>query len=274
MKTYSVFHPKTKRPVFVEVPHAGLGIPPEISNEIAVSEQSIKRDADIYVDDLYADAPAQGATTLVSHVSRYVVDLNRAQDDVDQLSVHDHPCPKPLSPRGVVWRMTTEGHNVLPKPLTLATFNRRLEQLYYPYHQCLQNELLQLREQFGHVVVIAAHSMPSMGRSGHQDTGHMRADVVPGTRGRTSASPAVIDLVDAHFREAGLTVKHDDPYQGGWTTVHYGRPEQHQHVIQIELNRALYVDEHTFEIRKPAFVALQTVLASLVRKVADAELPL
>jgi N-formylglutamate deformylase len=85
--------------------------------------------------------------------------------------------------------------------------------------------------------------MPSVGRAGHGDPSHVRADVVPGTRGKTSAARPLIDVVDAHARAGKLSVSHDDPYQGGFTTQHYGRPAHDCHVIQVELARRLYMDE-------------------------------
>jgi N-formylglutamate amidohydrolase len=108
--------------------------------------------------------------------------------------------------------------------------------------------------------------MPSTGRRALTGREVRRADVVPGTRGRTTADARIIDLIDLHFREAGLSVKHDDPYRGGWTTSTYGAPRRGQHAVQIELNRALYVDEQTSEIKRQEFARLQTVLAELVDK--------
>ena len=87
--------------------------------------------------------------------------------------------------------------------------------------------------------------MRSVGRAALGDPQSVRADGGPGTRGRTSASAAFIDVVDAHARSAGLSIAHDDPYQGGYTTQHYGRPETKVHVVQLELARRLYMDEPT-----------------------------
>ena len=87
---------------------------------------------------------------------------------------------------------------------------------------------------------------------------------MPGTLGRRSAQPAVIDLVDRHFRAAGLSVRHDEPYRGGYTTAHYGRPHDGQHAIQIELNRALYMDEATCRQKPGDFERLQQVLEALL----------
>ncbi|CAN5744312.1 hypothetical protein BH11MYX4_BH11MYX4_21520 [soil metagenome] len=104
--------------------------------------------------------------------------------------------------------------------------------------------------------------MPSVGRAGHGDPQAVRADVVPGTRGRTSAGARFIDAVDKHARAAGLSVAHDDPYQGGYTTQHYGRPDRDVHVVQVELARRLYMDEATLT-RSAGFERLRAWCGSL-----------
>jgi len=255
-----------RTPVIVEIPHAGLGIPEAVRDETAVDALRVMRDADLYVDALYADAPARGAALLTATLSRYVVDLNRAPDDVDLATVPDHPAPRGVQPRGVVWRLTTDGLPALRRPLTFAELSVRLARYHAPYHEALHAELLRTRERFGFAVLVAGHSMPSVGRAGHADTGTRRADVVPGTRGRTSADRRIIELVDAHFRDAGLSVRHDDPYRGGFTTAHYGRPQEGFHTIQIELNRALYVDERSGKRKARDFKRLRRLLAELVEK--------
>jgi len=259
-------------PVLVEVPHAGMAVPEIVRDEVAAPLEAVLRDADIYVDKLYADAPQRGASLLMAKVSRYVVDLNRAPDDVDAATVPDHPVPQAVQPRGVVWRVTTDGRPTLVAPLTYESFVRRLELFHRPYHDALRSELDHMRSLFGFAVLLAGHSMPSVGRAAHADPGARRADVVPGTRGRSTCDPRVIDVVDSHFREAGLSVRHDDPYRGGWTTGHYGRPIDGWHAIQIELNRALYANEETGEPRHKDFERLQALLADLVTKLGALDL--
>ena len=267
MSFVELTHPRTTAsPVLVEVPHSGLQVPPEVESEIDATPLAMLRDSDIYVDQLYQRAPDHGATLLVSRVSRYVVDLNRGPDDVDSAAVPRHPKGRHIPARGVVWRARTDGTPLLRAPLTVEQFTRRLELFYDPYHRTLREVAAQIREQHGRVVILAAHSMPSAGRRMLGGGEIRRADIVPGTRGRSSADGRIIDLIDSHFREAGLSVKHDDPYRGGWTTSSYGAPKRGQHAVQIELNRALYVDEKTSEIKPGDFAQLQTVLDQLVGK--------
>ena len=253
-------------PVLVEVPHSGLQVPAEVEHEIEATPLAVLRDSDIYVDQLSQRAPEHGARLLVSRVSRYVVDLNRGADEVDSAAVPRHPRARHIPARGVVWRARTDGTPLLRAPLTNDQFARRLELYYEPYHQTLRDVAARMRQEHGHVMILAAHSMPSAGRRVFGGRQVRRADIVPGTRGRSTADGRIIDLVDAHFRGAGLSVKHDDPYRGGWTTSSYGAPKRGQHAVQIELNRALYVDERSSEIKKNDFAQLQTVLDQLVSK--------
>jgi len=259
----------TPSPVLVEVPHSGLQVPPEVESEIQSTPLAVLRDSDLYVDQLYQGAPKKGATLLVSRVSRYVVDLNRGPDDVDSAAVPRHPRGRHIPARGVVWRARTDGTPLLRAPLSIEQFSRRLELFYNPYHQALRDVAAQIHQEHGRVLVLAAHSMPSSGRRTLGGGKLRRADIVPGTRGRSTADGRIIDLIDSHFREAGLSVKHDDPYRGGRTTSSYGAPKRGQHAVQIELNRALYVNERTSEVNKNDFTRLQAVLDELVGKLGD-----
>jgi N-formylglutamate deformylase len=255
-------------PVLVEIPHAGLAIPETVAGSLIVPRDVVLRDSDLYVDRIWDHAPEHGATLLCASVSRYVVDLNRAPDDVDRDTVPDHPAPRPTQARGVVWRVTTEGRPALRAPLRHAELRARLEIFHEPYHRALEAALERKRERFGWAVLVAAHSMPSTSRDGSS----RRADVVPGTRGRTTADPRVIDAVERHFRAAGLSVRHDDPYRGGWTTGHYGRPERGIHAIQIELNRALYVDEPTSRPKDAELAWMRGLCGTLLDRLGTLEL--
>jgi N-formylglutamate amidohydrolase len=255
-------------PVIVEVPHAGLHVPAPLSATLLAPVRALARDADLYVDELYADAADEGATLLAANVSRYVVDLNRGEDDVDGETVDGAPFGV-ARPRGLVWRITTENERCIARPLTRRELAERLDEVHRPYHRTLRQLVERKKARFGLAVILAAHSMPSVGRSAHGDPGTPRADVVPGTQGRTSAHGTLIDAVDHAARRAGLTVQHDEPYRGGWTTQHYGRPRDGVHVVQVELARRLYMDETTLR-RTERFEGTRRFCRSLVAELAAA----
>jgi N-formylglutamate amidohydrolase len=251
-------------------PHAGLGVDPLALATLAAAGRSLGMDADLYVDQLYADAPDEGAALLVSNISRYVCDLNRATDDVDPLAVEGGTARS--SPHGFVWRTTTEGRPALLGPISRSEHERRATAYHRPYHQALVDLLEERRVRHGYAILLCAHSMPSRGRDGHDDAGVERADVVPGTRGKTTTAMPVIEKVEALARAAGLRLLHDEPYKGGFTTYHYGRPRQGVHSIQIELARRLYMDEKTLEKRPAEFEMLRAFCRTLVRELGSVSL--
>lgn len=271
MRAFSVIEPpeKDETPLVVEIPHAGLFVDAPTLAQLAAPARAIGRDADLYVDDLYADVVADGATCIVAHLSRYVVDLNRSEADVDAESVQG-ATGTTRAMRGIVWRITSDGARVLDGPLPRRELERRLDAYYRPYHAAIASALERKRARFGYALLLAAHSMPSVGRAGHGDPNAARADVVPGTRGRTSASRAVIDVVDAHARSQRLSVAHDDPYQGGYTTQHYGRPDLDVHVVQVELARRLYMDETTL-VKSSGFERTRAFCRSLAAALGRAK---
>jgi N-formylglutamate amidohydrolase len=255
--------------VLVEVPHAGLALDAESLAWTIAPARSIARDADVYVDALFRDAPAAGATLLCASLSRYVVDLNRGEDDVDADAVEGGGSAPFL--RGLIWRFTTEGDPILRQRLPREELERRLERVYRPYHAAIERVLERKRERFGYAILLCAHSMPTEPRRGHPP-GPPRADLVPGTRGRTTAADAVIDAVDAIGRAQGWSVRHDDPYKGGYSTGHYGRPAEGLHAVQVELARRLYVDEGSCRIRPTGFKGVQDFARSLVLRLGRLEL--
>jgi N-formylglutamate amidohydrolase len=251
-------------PLIVEIPHAGVFVAPQFMPDLVASARAIGRDADLHVDDLYEEACEEGASLLVSRTSRYVVDLNRAEHDIDSQSAVSGQLSS--SPRGVIWRLTTEGDRALTAPLRQDVLELRLAGVYRPYHAALQTLIQRKVATFGHAVILAAHSMPSVARVMHGDAGQVRADVVPGSRGRTSAAAKYIDAVDAHARQRGWSVAHDEPYKGGFTTQHYGRPRDNVHVVQVELARRLYMNEATYRTTPGAFEDVRGWCRALVRK--------
>jgi N-formylglutamate amidohydrolase len=256
-------------PVIVEIPHAGLAVPAPFLEPMAAPLRALGRDADLYVDALYEDAPAEGATVLVCRTSRYAVDVNRGETDVDAEVVEGGRADVTLQ-HGLVWRTTSDGETALARRLTRAELEERLDLVWRPYHRALAALIERKRSRFGVAVVLAAHSMPSVERGARRAAAERlregraaRADVVPGTCGRRSAAARYIDAVEERARARGWSVRHDDPYAGGYTTQHYGRPSDAMHVVQVELARRLYLDEATLR-RGPGFAVVRGWCRELV----------
>jgi N-formylglutamate deformylase len=263
-------------PLIVEIPHSGLDIPPMFLEPLVAPARAIARDADLYVDALYADAPIEGATVLVARSSRYAIDVNRSETDVDAEVVEGGRADIRVH-HGLVWRTTSDGEAALSRRLTKDELEERLNHVWRPYHRELSALVEAKVARFGIALVLAAHSMPSVDRGPAgaarelRDTaaGRQRADVVPGTRGRRSAAGRFIDATEAYAVAQGWSVRHDDPYAGGFTTQHYGRPAERVHVLQVELSRRLYLNEATLR-PAPAFAAVRAWCRGLVALLARA----
>ena len=253
-------------PVIVEVPHAGLEVDAEALATLVAPALAIGRDADLYVDELYADAPDLGATLLTARVSRYVCDLNRSEHDVDRDTVVG-ATGRP-SPHGLIWRSTTDNRAAIARPLPKTELERRLKAYYRPYHDQLDELVRERLARYGFVIVVSGHSMPSRGRDGHDDPGRERADIVPGTRQQTTAAPAVIDVIEKVAARFQFGLAHDEPYRGGHTTVRYGRPAAGIHAIQIELNRRLYMDEQTLAKKLNEFRIMRSFCRAFVQELS------
>ena len=128
------------------------------------------------------------------------------------------------------------------------------------------------RRRFGFAILVDGHSMPSVGRSEHDDPGTRRADIVPGTRGGTTCDPRVRSLVEEQLRGRGYSVVHDQPYRGGDITGSFGRPVDGLHAIQIEANRDLYLDERTLREAPDGFRRLADALTETVAALGKLDL--
>lgn len=262
-------------PVVVDVPHAGEWIPEEVAREMTVKNQILKRDLDLYVDQIWQDAPTFGATLIASNVSRYVLDLNRADDDVSPRTVKGAVAidrPGYYKDRGVVWRTTTDGTPVMDHAMTQEAFARRIATFHTPYHAAIRKACERVRAKFGYCILVDGHSMPSRGRSGHTDPGSRRADIVPGDIDGASCASNLSNLLVDHFKTEGFSVKPNTPYKGGFITRHFGQPADHIHAIQIEINRELYMNERTFEIKAHGLERLRKSCAALLPKLGELQL--
>lgn len=244
-------------PVVVEIPHAGLsiwGADPRLES----LQRERMRDADLFVADLFAETPRLGAALIHSHVSRWVVDLNRATDAIDGGVVEGHTRTAALR-HGLLWRTDSHGVPLPGLPVSEEEYRRRQQGLVKPYHRALRDLLDTRRRRHGWVLLLSAHSMPSMDLSGRR-----RADVVPGSQGKTTCDVRFLKIVEAWAHTAGLSLLHDDPYAGGFVTTHYAAKDRGVHALQLELSRALYMKEESLELL-PDWSELRARCSELVR---------
>ena len=264
-------------PVVFASPHSGRDYPPEFIAASRLNVVSLRRSEDAFMDEIFAAAPDFGAPLLCARFPRAYVDANREAFELDPAMFTD-PLPDYVntrSPRiaaglGTIARVVTDGEDIYHEPLRFEDALGRIEALYRPYHKALQGLLQATQERFGGCLLVDCHSMPSgqLAPELGAGDGNKPADIVLGDCFGTSSAPAVTDIAKAALEASGFTVALNKPYAGGFTTRHYGRPREGVHVLQVEINRALYMDEKLVR-RGPGLPALKCRLGPLMRALAD-----
>lgn len=256
-------------PVVFASPHSGANYPSDFLGNSRLTALALRRSEDAFVDELFAGAPVHGAPLLRALFPRAYLDPNREPFELDPEMFQD-PLPayaNTRSPRvrgglGTIARVVASGSEIYRDLLPFAEARHRIDTFYRPYHDALSGLIERTCRAFGACLVVDCHSMPSIGGPMDEDPGRTRVDFVLGDRYGTSCAPSVVERAQRTLEDLGYRVARNTPYAGGYTTSHYGRPEAGIHVLQIEINRRLYMDERAIE-KLPNFGDFALVTARL-----------
>jgi len=272
---HSIEHPTIWRSgVIFASPHSGSIYPPDLLARVKLSAHQLRRNEDIFVDDLFRSAVAAGAPFLYASFPRVVVDVNRAENELPQhwieergTTVSEQPTARAAAGLGIVPTYLSETLPIYARIPTLEEVEARIEYLYRPYHLALSTLLSESVSRFGQALLVDCHSMP-----GFAPMGARRPDIILGDRFGTSCHPDTLSLFRQLFGQAGYSVGVNYPYAGGYTTTHYGQPSKGIEAIQIEINRDLYVNPVTLA-PKPGYEKLTEDLRKITREIVDNALP-
>ena len=231
-------------------PHSGAGVPEDMGAAQGLAEASLRSAEDVGVDRLVASGPLRGAPLIAGRFSRSYVDLNRSPDELDPALIDDvasgEVSAKTAAGFGVIPRRAGDGVALYDRRLALAEAHGRLEHAHGPYHAAVAELMAAARAAHGRAVLVDWHSMPSRAVRGSV-RGAAGPDVILGDRHGTACDARLTRRLRGLFEAAGWRVGLNLPYAGGYTTQTWGRPDEGYQAIQIELNRALYLDETTLE---------------------------
>lgn len=262
-------------PLVVASPHSGSLYAADFLAQAAVPLAALRRAEDAFVDDLFAAAPGLGIPLLAARFPRSYVDANREPYELDP-GMFEGPLPRALNHRttrvaaglGMIPRVAASGEAIYRGRVPAAEIERRLETCWRPYHVALSTLVEQVYAQFGGVLLIDAHSMPSSASSIGLRERDNRVDVVLGDNHGEACAPDLIDCVDRWLSAQGLKVRRNQPYAGGFTTQRYGRPGVGRHALQIEINRALYMDEAR-HAKLATFGVLEQLMTGLLHEIGQ-----
>ena len=263
----------THVPLVVDSPHSGTTYPTDFDAAVPVTR--LREGEDTFVDELYADAPAAGATLIAARFPRVYVDPNRSLLDIDA-SLLSSPWPGPAIPSrktelgiGLIWRLLDTGEAIYARKLTVDEVKHRIVEYHQPYQRAVKKALDEAHGHFGAVWHLDVHSMPAVSsKISEEGPGKSRPDFVLGDRDGTTCEAAFTQFVARTLEGMGYVVKLNDPYKGVELVRAFSDPAAGRHSLQVEVNRRLYMDERTRE-KGPGFEKLRANLARLLQAVAQ-----
>lgn len=251
------------------IPHSGEKIPPEASWLQGLDKVTLMGDVDRYVDRLYESSLVDLDIPFIkTEWHRYAADLNRLPSDIDSEGVAGDLNPAGTFPRGFHWVYNTQGEKILQNPLSLEVHQQLVDRVYTPFHEQVKTLAQRLLAQ-GDLYHLDLHSMPSIGTAQHRDPGEYRKEVVISDSKGKSCSLIFKEAVCRSFEGEGFSVAYNWPYFGGRLTEQYGHPENRHHVLQVELNRGLYMNESTKQLNSE-WQKISNRLKRVLERIKDA----
>ena len=262
-------------PLVFASPHSGRRYPDDMMAAAHLDATAIRRSEDAYVDELIGEAPKSGVTTLSARLARAYIDVNREPFELDASMFADElpafaraRTARVAAGLGAIARVVSEGQEIYARKLTFAEATARIEGAHRPYHAALQQLLGEAHAAHGLAILVDWHSMPAAAAraSGRSHP----CDMVLGDRFGAACSGQLAAMVEREFEALGYRVSRNAPYAGGYTTEHYGRPARRTHALQIEINRALYLDEARLALTD-GFAKLKADIARVTAVLAAAD---
>ena len=270
---YHLFHPEVRSSsVVFASPHSGRDYPWTFLRRTVLDEHSIRSSEDAFVDRLFEAAPEFGAPFLKAGAPRAFIDLNRSADELDPALIEGvrktgHN-PRVASGLGVIPRVVANGRAIYRGKLPLSEAHRRIDNYWRPYHGTLQRLLDEAHTQFDEAILIDCHSMPHEALESICRGATRRPQIVLGDRFGAAARSDIVDRIEAAFADAGFVVARNAPFAGAFVTQQYGRPSRNQHAVQIEIDRAVYMNERLIRPNGD-FHAVRKLLRGIIAQIAE-----
>jgi len=236
MDNFQIINPTTgASPIILSIPHCGIAFPDDIVQEYN-QELLPPDDTDWFVEQLYSFAAESGITIIYARYSRWVIDLNRNPNG--QSLYNDGRLITALCPTTnfLGEPIYNDGrHSVAPEEV-----QRRRARYFEPYYNKIQEILNNAKARFGRALLWDCHSVRRLVPSIYQQP---FPDLILGSADGTSASPAIINKALELLGNSAYSLAHNHPFKGGYITRYFGKPQEGQHALQLEMVKQLYMDD-------------------------------
>lgn len=261
-------------PMVFNSPHSGSELPSHFLTMSTLSARQLRASEDSHVDQLFSGCIEAGAPMMRALLSRSYLDLNREPYEFDARMFGEKlpgfvncASPRVASGLGTIPRTVGDGVLIYKDSLMFAEAVNRIETVYRPYHRALGALLDEAFNSTGLALLVDCHSMPSSAVHHMRGPQGQSVDAVLGDRFGSACSAEISAIVEASLTSAGLKVSRNKPYSGGFFTENHGRPRYQRHALQIEINRALYMNETSHE-KNASFDLLQAALTDTSHQLA------
>ena len=220
-------------PILLAQPHGGTDIPDAVLQRLNAQGHA-RADTDWHIGRLYAGLLAD-ASVVSTPIHRYVIDANR--DPADE-SLYPGQNTTSLCPT-----TTFDGDPIyLPgQAPSRDEIQQRQQQYHLPYHDALAKQLQRIHQRHGYAILYDCHSIRSL--VPYLFEGRL-PDFNIGSNSGNSCDPAIEAAVHQQCITAGdYSTVLNGRFKGGWTTRHYGKPQNGYHAIQMELAQCNYMSE-------------------------------
>lgn len=274
---YSLYAPDDPLPVVFDSPHSGQIYPADFNYHCHF--ESLQRVEDAHVHTLFKEAPKHSAYLLCAEFPRSYVDVNRAIDDIDETLFEGEwpdeefgkivPSSRSDSGIGLISRILKPGMPIYNRTLPPEEIMARIKKYYEPYHNTLRTILDQSYYNHGQFWHINLHSMPSKSAFPKRSSSLINkmvqpSDIVLGDRDGSTCSRDFMNGLRDFWKNLGYRVSINDPFKGVELISRYSQPTRGRNSVQIEINRALYMNESTGE-KKSCFGAFQDHCTDMIR---------
>ena len=255
---------KTKKSfLFINSSHSGRKYSDFIKYFPNLSINDMRKSEDTYVDLLF-DNKMLDINFLSANFPRIFVDLNRSPLELDSRMFRGkfnasifNKSQKVNSGIGVIPKVCFSGKKVYNNLLLFKEARRRLLNYYFPYHKKFRMLIDFIKKHHNKVIILDCHSMSS-------EVVSESTDIVLSNNRNKSANPIITNILKKLFESYGYKVSINNPFEGGFITKYYGRPVNRVNVIQIEVNKKLYLFEENFKVNKKNFNKLKNCFSDII----------